>query len=60
MQWLCKKYTVLDITCPGVTGEKEDSNGEGSDADSNGGVRIFEGLGMFSLLLISVVAAVAF
>ena len=46
---------ALDTTCQGTTG----GNG-GSDGDSNGGVSIFKGLGMFSLLLISVIAAVAF
>ena len=43
---------ALDTTCQ--------TNGGGNGGDSNGGVSIFKGLGTFSLLLISVIAAVAF
>ena len=51
---------ALDTTCQGTTGGNGGSNGGSSDGDSNGGVSIFKGLGMFSLLLISVIAAVVF
>ena len=44
---------ALDTTCP-------ETGGDSTGGDSNGGVSIFKGLGMFSLLLISVIAAVAF
>ena len=42
---------ALDTTCQGTTG---------GNGDSNGGVSILKGLGIFNLLLISVIVAVAF
>ena len=47
--------TVCDEATPPTTAPTTEGNG-----DLNGGVSIFKGLGMYSLLLISVIAAVAF
>ena len=43
-----KAQQALDATC------------QGGNGDSNGEVGIFEGMGMFTLLLITVIAAVTF
>ena len=47
--------TVCDEAIPPTT-----ASTTGGNRDLNGGVSIFKGLGMYSLLLISVIAAVAF